>query len=94
MNERSSNDAGCSLINGNTNTSYGTNIEKARLRNRRDIGRMIHFLSKMTPRLRAESTGESMTLLSRLYGDLWHPVFYLKVLSLSSIYDVCYAENE
>jgi len=26
---------------------------------------MIDFLSKMTPRLRAESTGESMTLLGR-----------------------------
>jgi len=28
------------------------------------------------------------------YGDLWHPVFQLKVLSSSSIYEVCYAENE
>jgi len=24
----------------------------------------------------------------------WHPVFQLKVLSLSSIYEVCYAEKE
>jgi len=28
------------------------------------------------------------------YGDLWHPVFQLKVLSLLSIYDVYYAENK
>jgi len=34
------------------------------------------------------------TSVSCLYGDLWHPDFQLKVLSLSSIYDVCYAENE
>jgi len=33
-------------------------------------------------------------LVSCIYVDLWHPVFQLKVLSLSSVYDVCYAENE
>jgi len=34
------------------------------------------------------------TSVSCLYGDLWHPVFQLKVLSLSSIYEVCYAKNK
>jgi len=66
INERSSNGAGSSLINSITNASQATNIVEAWLRNRRDICYANdRFLSKMTPRLRAESIGESMTLLSR-----------------------------
>jgi len=34
------------------------------------------------------------TSVSCLYDDLWHPVFQLKVLSSSSVYEVCYVENE
>jgi len=48
-----------------TNTSYVTNIVEAWFRNRRDMLCKWHYSSKMTPRLRAESTVESMTLLSR-----------------------------
>jgi len=61
MNVRSSNGAGSSLIITNTSRllrKHDLEIEEICSANDR-------FLSKMTPRLRAESTGESMTLLGR-----------------------------
>jgi len=67
MNERSSNGACRSLINSITNRlrlrsrilrKHDLEIEEIYCANDR-------FLLKMTPRLRAESTGESMTLLGR-----------------------------
>jgi len=33
------------------------------------------------------------TSVSCLYGDLWHPVSQLKVVSSSVMYVVCYAET-
>jgi len=41
------------------------NIVEATFINSRDYVMQMTFISKMTPRLRAESTGESMKLLGR-----------------------------
>jgi len=65
MNERSSNGAGSSLIN-----SIRIRLRSRILRNHDLEIEVIccandRFLSKMTQILRAESTGESMTLLGR-----------------------------
>jgi len=64
MNEGSSYGADSSLINNIMNTSrilWKHDLEVEEICCANDI-----FLSKKTPRLRAETTGKSMTLLSRL----------------------------
>ena len=65
MNERSSNSKGCSMINGISNASEVTNMIKAWFRNSRNVLRKVRLLSKMTPKLGAERTGDRVTLLGR-----------------------------
>jgi len=67
MNKRSSNGAGSSLIN----VVLRIRLLRSRILRKHDLETEEiccandRFLSKMIPKLRAESTGESMTLLVR-----------------------------